>query len=55
MNENFMYIPNDNTQNDPFRIKLVFEPFDTWLNESTKNNSITVTKVVESTNKKVLL
>ena len=51
-----MYIPNDNTQNDPFfRLKLVFEPFDPRLNESTKNNSIKVPKVIEPTNKKAIL
>ena len=43
-----MYIPNNNTQNDPFcRLQLVIVSFEPQLNEPTNQNSIKVPKVYE--------
>ena len=54
MADKLMYISNVEAQNYPFcRLKLVFElkPFDTRLKKSTKQNSIKVPKIVESTSR----
>ena len=51
MADKFMHIPNDDTQNYPFcNLHLVVETF-----ETTNQNSIKVSKFVETTNKKTLL
>ena len=53
---NFIYIPNDDTQNYPFcRLPKLDETQDTQLNEPTNQNLIKVPKVDKSTNKKTLL
>ena len=50
--EKLMYIPNDNTQNWHFcRLQLVVETSWKQLNEPTNQNSITVQKLIEPTNK----
>ena len=51
-----MYIPNADTQNNPFcRLKLVVESLNTELNEPTNQNSLKETKVVRPKNEKSLL
>ena len=50
-----MYIHNDDTQNYPSELQLVFENLDTQLNEPTNQNTLKVPKVVKPTNKKMLL
>ena len=54
MDDELMFIPNDDTQNYNFcRLQLVVETF--GLYEPKNQNSINVPKVVESTNNKKLL
>ena len=45
-----MYIPNDDTQNNPFWRRL-----DTQLNKPTNQNLLKVPEVVKPTNNKMLL
>ena len=53
MADKCMYIPNDDTQNNPFcRIKLVFETFKHPLNKPAYQNSVKAPKVVKPTKKK---
>ena len=47
--------PNDDTQSYPFCYNKCLKRLDGQLNEPTNKNSITVTKVVDRTNKKTLL
>ena len=56
MADKFIYIQNDDAQNNPFRrLKLVVEKFEhstEWTNQSKFTE---VPKVIKSTNKKTLL
>ena len=50
---NLMYIPNDDTQNQPFcGLHLVIKTFGQSTYEPTNENSLKVTKVIKPTNKK---